>query len=225
MSDFVGGQLLILKVFCPHAAFDIFSDAASSVLAELQGRIVIHSPIQDVHVLEPGSVPCHLWVCWLPDGQAAEELWTKLTALESYHAVTQPRVPVVLAVNGIGPDGFGPDIPTHANVPTNTDPDGPVYFLIEGTGQDQARMDQYRDILLPMMQERQAYYVAFELGGDVRVLSGEWQEAIFAISRWPGRSRAEECWTNKRYQLAAIPLRIDIGSFSVLVAKGNHSDG
>ena len=81
-------------------------------------------------------------------------------------------------------------------------------------------MDVYRGIILPMMFERHAYYTAFELGGDVEVLSGAWDEAIFAISRWPSRAAARDFWLCERYQNDAIPLRLDVGRFSVaLVAE------
>jgi uncharacterized protein (DUF1330 family) len=88
-------------------------------------------------------------------------------------------------------------------------------MLIEGTGRDQDRMDQYRDILMPMMFEEGAFYAVFDLGGSVEVLSGAWDEAIFAISRWPSRGAAERFWMSERYQRDAIPLRIDIGRFEV----------
>ena len=78
-------------------------------------------------------------------------------------------------------------------------------------------------IILPMMFERRAYYTVFELGGDVEVLSGSWDEAIFAISRWPSRSAARDFWLSERYQTEAIPLRLDVGRFAVaLVAE--HRD-
>ena len=81
-------------------------------------------------------------------------------------------------------------------------------------------MDAYRDIILPMMRERGAYYVAFELGGDVSVLAGEWQEGIFAISRWPSRAHAEDFWFSERYQQTAVPLRTGVGRFDVQIIEG-----
>ena len=220
MTSFVGGQFLILKAFCPHGVFGDFANAAITSASAAGGAVMINSLNHAVTAMEPGSVPCHLWVLWLPDGVQAEDMWTALSALEETKALHAPIAPIVLAANGIPASGLGPDIPTEAIMDTETDPGGPAYFLVEGTGRDQDRMDQYRDILLPMMVERGAYYTAFELGGDVRVLSGKWDEAIFAISRWPGRDRAIDCWTHDRYQRDAIPLRLDIGSFSVLLTEG-----
>ena len=64
-----------------------------------------------------------------------------------------------------------------------------------------------------------------ELGGAVEVLSGEWSEAIFAISRWPSREAALAFWNAPKYQNDAIPLRLDIGRFSVLMLTGEANNG
>ncbi|NJP12362.1 MAG: DUF1330 domain-containing protein, partial [Leptolyngbyaceae cyanobacterium RU_5_1] len=96
----------------------------------------------------------------------------------------------------------------------------PAYMLIEGTGIDDARMDQYRSIILPMLRERGAYYVAFELGGNVRVLAGEWAEGIFAISRWPDLAAAHDFWFCERYQKIAIPTRTGASRFEVQLTEG-----
>ena len=81
-------------------------------------------------------------------------------------------------------------------------------------------MDSYRDILLPLMFDNMGYYTVFELGGDVKVLSGAWDEAIFAISRWPDRAAARRTWFADIYQEQAIPLRLDIGRFEVVMIGG-----
>lgn len=56
-------------------------------------------------------------------------------------------------------------------------------MLIGGTGTNEARMDAYRDVILPMIAERGGFYPLFELGGAVPVLAGVWSEGILAISR------------------------------------------
>ena len=123
----------------------------------------------------------------------------------------------MLLAGKVPASGFDdPAIPTQANAASVTDTD-PVLMLIEGSATDQDRMDVYRGIILPQMFERSAYYSVFELGGDVEVLSGDWDEAIFAISRWPRRSAARDFWHSDRYQDDAIPLRIDIGRFEVSI--------
>lgn len=133
-----------------------------------------------------------------------------------------PAGTVALAAAGLPYEGWpGHFVPTIATVAV-PDADAPrTFMVIEGTGTDQARMDQYRDIILPMMRERGAYYVAFELGGDVRVLAGSWSEGIFAISRWPSRAHAEDFWFSGRYQSVAIPLRTGAGRFDVQIIEGS----
>lgn len=138
-----------------------------------------------------------------------------------FAAQTLPQGTVALACAGIPYEGWpGNFVPTIATVEV---PDAGVprtYMVIEGTGTNQDRMDQYRDIILPMMRERGAYYVAFELGGNVRVLAGKWSEGIFAISRWPSRGHAEGFWFSDRYQKTAIPLRTGVGRFDVQIVEG-----
>lgn len=84
----------------------------------------------------------------------------------------------------------------------------------------EARMDAYRDIILPMLRERGAHYPLFELGGAVGVLHGHWQEGILAISRWPDLARAHDFWFSDRYQKVAIPTRTGAGTFDVQLAAG-----
>lgn len=100
----------------------------------------------------------------------------------------------------------------------------PTLMLIEGSASDQDKMDKYRDIILPMMKERGAYYICFQIGGDVEVLNGEWSEAIFAISRWPTLHQCRDFWLSTQYQKDAIPLRLDIGSFQVVTLEGERDD-
>jgi uncharacterized protein (DUF1330 family) len=93
-------------------------------------------------------------------------------------------------------------------------------MLIEGSVTDEARIDQYRDIILPMLRERGAYYPLFELGGNVRVLAGEWSQGILAVSRWSSVDPAHDFWFSDRYQNTAIPMRTGAGTFEVQLAEG-----
>jgi uncharacterized protein (DUF1330 family) len=89
-------------------------------------------------------------------------------------------------------------------------------MLIRGSASDPARMDGYRDVILPMIKERGGYYEVFALQpGAVVAWSGAWTEQIFAISRWPERSAAEDFWYSDRYQSVAIPKRLGAGRFAV----------
>lgn len=126
-----------------------------------------------------------------------------------------------LACAGLPWEGWpGHDVPTIATV-TVPAADAPrALMLIEGTGTDTERMDRYRDIILPMLRDRGAYYIAFELGGNVDVLAGDWSEGIFAISRWPDAAAARDFWFSERYQQTAIPIRTGVGRFDVQLAEG-----
>lgn len=128
---------------------------------------------------------------------------------------------VALACIGLPWEGWpGNFVPTIATVDVPAS-DGPrTFMVIEGTGTDQERMDKYRDNILPMMRERGAYYIAFELGGNVRVLKGAWNEGIFAISRWPSRALAEDFWYCDKYQKECIPIRTGVGRFDVQIVEG-----
>lgn len=214
------GVFLVVKAFCQHLRFAHFVPAAATITAQNGGCVVIAKPVHDVWVVEPGSVPAHLWIAQFSTRAKADAAWEALKAQGQISAITQDIVPVVLSVDGVPLSGLPDFIPTPSNVKAPESLMSPAYFLIEGTATDQPRMDKYRDILLPMMKERSAYYVAFELGGNVRVLSGHWSEAIFAISRWPSAAFAHDAWMAARYQKDAIPLRLGIGKFSVIVAEG-----
>lgn len=211
---------LVVKAFCQHLRFAQFASAAANVAAAQQGRVIIAQPVHHVTAIEPGSVPAHLWIADFPSRSASEAAWAQLKAKGHVDGITQDTPPVVLAMDGVPPSGLPDFIPTPSNVTPPESLMHAAYFLIEGSANHQERMDKYRDILLPMMKERHSYYVAFELGGNVRVLSGAWNEQIFAISRWPSVAFAHDAWMSGRYQKDAIPLRLGVGKFSVLVAEG-----
>ena len=207
--------LLVIKCYGPHSSFAAFAEAAKG-----EGQLLICQPVHAVQAVEPGSLPAHVWVAQFESAQARDSAWGRLSRLLHAHGADRGKPPIVLAIAGIPAEGLGPDIPTAATVNISTSLQPPVYLLIEGSASDQQRMDKYRDIILPMMAERAAYYVAFELGGNVQVLTGDWQEAIFAISRWPSAGHAFDFWLSGRYQQDAIPLRLDIGRFDVIAMAG-----
>ena len=125
--------------------------------------------------------------------------------------------PLVLAAPGLPPEGL-PDmleIPTTASVEPPPDRGPRAYMIIQGTGTDESRMDQYRDIILPMLKEQGAYYTAFEIEGNTEVMAGTWPYEIFAVSRWPDHAAGHAFWDSDRYQNTAIPIRTGAGSFWV----------
>lgn len=204
MADF--GAYLVIRSHAPDAAFREFRDAVSARYP-LEGTARLH----EVSLLEPGSVAAHTMVVAFADREAARAAYTEMPV----GLIGQHSPPLVLLTGAVPPDGLpDPAIPTRANV-TPVKADGPVLMIIEGTASDEDRMERYRNILLPMMFDLGSYYVVFDLGGSVEVLAGAWDEAIFAISRWPSRSAAESFWLSSRYQNDAIPLRLSVGRFEV----------
>lgn len=200
------GACLIIRSSAPDISFGAFVDRIADV-GDPQSVTRLH----DVECLEPGTVPQHTLVIDFADKAAARSAWTSMPQA----LIAAPAPPLVLLAARVPEAGFDdPAIPTRANAMASAEPD-PVLLLIEGSATDQARMDRYRDIILPLMFERNAYYTVFELGGAIEVLSGEWDEAIFAISRWPTAASARDFWLCERYQRDAIPLRLDIGRFAV----------
>jgi len=110
------------------------------------------------------------------------------------------------------------NIPTIASVARSPIGLRNALMITRGSASNQTQMDKYRDVILPMMKERGSYYEAFALAaGEVVALSGEWQDQIFTVSRWPTRASAEDFWFADRYQVGAIPLRIGSGKFTVHV--------
>ncbi len=206
---------LIIRTKAPAVRFQRFCKANEAC----GGILTAAARLDEVAALEPGSLPLHIWIARFPSMDEARRAFAnRIDASE----LAQPEPPLVLAARAVPDDGFPPAMDF---VPTrkNTDPGAaqpPTLLLIEGSARDQERMDKYRDIILPMMKARRGYYAAFELGGNVEVLSGDWSEAIFAISRWPTRQAALDFWHAQTYQETAIPLRLDIGRFSVLMMTG-----
>ena len=208
---------LVLRSRASHADFSAFCAAQ-------RGRceVVAARGAHQLQALEPGTPLAHTWISRWPSKDAAREGFAAL----DLRTLQQPEPPQVLLAAAIPDEGLPAAmdfVPTHRNVDAVL-PQPPTLMLIEGTATDQARMDRYRDIILPLMREQDAFYLSFELGGSVEVLSGAWEEAIFAISRWPQAHTARAFWLGRRYQEDAIPLRIDIGRFHVATMEGEHDE-
>lgn len=201
------GAYLVIRSYAPDAQVCRFADAVSA-----QHKPVGAARLHEVEALEPGSLPAHTLIIPFADKDAARAAYAEMPK----DLIAAPKPPLVLLTGAVPAAGFDdPSIPTQANAANAVD-DGPVLLLIEGSASDQDAMDQYRDIILPMMFDLKSYYTVFDLGGAVEVLSGEWDEAIFAISRWPSREAARAFWLSERYQRDAIPLRLNIGRFEVV---------
>lgn len=187
-------------------------DGLVHAIEERRGTILAAGRDEVVTPLEAGTVHTGLVI-------ARFAFDTDLDAC--FDALSLPDGSVALASAGLPYEGWpGNFVPTIATVDVPDASAPRTFMVIEGTGTDQDRMDQYRDVILPMLRERGAYYIVFELGGNVRVLAGQWAEGIFAISRWPSRGHAEDFWFSERYQSVAIPLRTGAGRFDVQIIEG-----
>lgn len=210
---------LIIRSKAPNWRFQKFCTDNS---VNSRGTLVAARPVHDVCALEPGSVPLNTYIVKFQSIEAAKAAWAEMDAA----CLSEPEPPLVLAAKAIPVEGLPPEmdfVPTHKNVDA-TPSQPPTLMLIEGSASDQGAMDKYRDIILPMLSERGGYYTCFQIGGDIEVLSGQWDEGIFAISRWPDEHLAKDFWLSSRYQNDAIPIRINIGSFQVVVLEGERDN-
>lgn len=207
---------LIIRSTAPASAFWDFCKSA-----ETRGiHLVAAQPVHKISVLEPGSVPKHTWVGLFNSRADAKNFWNELEA----EKIAKPEAPLVMVAGAVPESGLDDDfIPTKANVDAGS-AQPPTLMIIEGSAEDQDAMDQYRDIILPMMKRLRAYYTVFELGGSIEVLSGDWDEAIFAISRWPSAEAARRFWLDETYQKKAIPLRLGHSAFQVVTLQGEPDD-
>lgn len=207
---------LIIRSRTSHICFQRFCAANRNH----GGILVAARPIHDIETLEPGSVPLHTWIALFPSMESAKQAWQRMDRGE----LLKPEAPLVLAAKAVPADGYEDDIiPTHLNVSAGPE-QPPTLMLIEGSATDPDAMNAYRDIIMPMLKERGGYYLIYEPGGNVEVLSGTWDEAVFAISRWPTAHAARDFWLAGRYQDTAIPLRINVSAFQVVTLEGERDD-
>jgi uncharacterized protein (DUF1330 family) len=190
----------------------------ADAITTARGTILAAGGADKVTPLERGTLHTGLVIARFAFLEDREAFWVSPAARQ---LAADDNGMVALACNGIAYEGWpGNFVPTIATVDVPDAGAPRTFMVIEGTGTDQQRMDRYRDMILPMMRERGAYYIAFELGGDVSVLAGEWSEGIFAISRWPSKASAKDFWFSDKYQNDAIPIRTGVGKFDVQIIEG-----
>jgi uncharacterized protein (DUF1330 family) len=212
---------LIVKSYSTDARFRAFALAADVETAKAGGLTYLTRRMHEVQALEPGTRPSHLWAATFPSAAARDCAWAALAKGDATAFLEGEDAAQVLGLAAVPREGFpGTEIPTPASVTPPASPGPRAYMLIEGTPIDQARVDRYRDLILPMISGRGAYYTVFELGAAVSVLAGQWSEFIFAVSRWPDMAAAHDFWLSDRYQSLAIPTRTGAGRFSVMLAPG-----
>jgi uncharacterized protein (DUF1330 family) len=214
MTQGLQPAFLVLK---PASADAAMLARWQTAIAAARGTVLAAAAPADVEVLETGTGHTGLLIArfaWAPDLDA---FWAGAADL----AGTLPPGSQALGATGLPYEGWpGHPVPTIATVTIPASENARAYMLIEGTGTDETRMDAYRDIILPMLRERGAYYPLFELGGAVKVLHGNWAWGILAVSRWPDIDRAHDFWFCDRYQNSAIPTRTGAGRFEVQLAAG-----
>lgn len=212
---------ILVELGSEHANQVKLLGAVAGALREGGATVHAWAPAGRVACFEPGTVAAGMLIASMRDAAAIEPL-VGSRVLPILRAQLPPAGPPakVLKVNGLPSVGLPdlPDIPTVASVPKPPVGLRNALMVIQGSASNPAQMDKYRDVILPMMKERGSYYEAFALAaGEVVALSGEWNEQIFAISRWPTRASAEDFWFAERYQSGGIPLRIGAGKFTVHV--------
>jgi uncharacterized protein (DUF1330 family) len=191
---------------------------AAADLRRQGGEVLAFAPAGRVSGLEPGTIGASLLLArWPAPGAAMTAAASGLVAALG-RALPAGSTPLVLQVAGLPVGGLPEmmEIPTVASVPPAPKAPRNALMVIRGSVSDPARIDGYRDVILPMLKERGGYYEVFALQpGEVTALSGVWTEQIFAISRWPQRANAEDFWYSERYQTVAIPKRLGAGRFTV----------
>lgn len=209
---------LFIELAGEHAnQVNLWSDVAAIVQAA-GGTVFASGPAGRVACLEPATVAAGMLIAKWHDSESLTRgaLGTILPMIQA--ALPASTVPLMLRVNAL-PDAGLPemmDIPTVASVPVPPVVPRNAFLVVRGSAWDQERLNQYRDVILPMHKQRAGYYEAFAIQpGEVVALSGTWTEQIFAISRWPSRAVAEDFWYCDRYQTQAVPLRLGAGRFAV----------
>lgn len=207
---------LIVKSGVSNAKFREFCETNSMLCSRATGMAGTHETVS----LEPGSAPKNILAVRFDSAEEARASWQESdqSALSS-----DPDLLVMVSI-AVPEEGFPPELdflPTHKN----TDVDGsspPALMLIEGSVWDERPIDAYRDIIMPMLKERKAFYLIYALAEDTQVLQGQWSEGFLALSRWPTQAAAYDFWLSDTYQNKAIPTRIDAGKFSVLLLQGEQ---
>ena len=195
---------------------------AESLASEFGGTTLASVDADAVECLEPGSPECAIFLIEFKRMEQLTAFWTSERNQSLLGALDSDVGLLALAVPGMPYSGL-PDaleIPTTATVKPPEGAGPRAFMVIQGSVTDQQRIDQYRDVLLPMIAAADAYYTAFEIAGGLQVLVGEWSWEIFAISRCPDLAAGHTVWDSERYQTKAIPIRTGAGTFNVHFFNG-----
>lgn len=208
----------LLELGSEHADQVGILESCASRLRDGGATVHACSPAGRVSCLEPGTIAAGMLIASISDQSSIKALMVERLLSELAAKLPASAAPKLLKISGLPLNGLPdlPDVPTVASVPRPPKGLRNALMVIQGSSTDPAQMDRYRDVILPMIKERGGYYEVFALAdGEVTALSGVWTEQIFAISRWPARTSAEDFWYSDRYQRVAIPLRVGAGRFTV----------
>ena len=197
--------------------------AQSAKLAGEFGGTVLASVSADaVECLESGTPESAVSLIEFQHAKQVKAFW----ASERHQNLLAPMCSqpglLALSVPGLPYAGLpeAMEIPTTASVQPPEGRGPRAYMVIQGSVTDEQRIEQYRDILLPLIAAQGAYYTAFEISGGLEVLAGKWPWDIYAISRWPDHAAGHAVWDSERYQTEAIPTRTGAGKFHVHFLTG-----
>ena len=215
-------EFLFAQLPGQHAREEQLS-ALSAAITGHRGEILGCRGAGQVELLEPGTPPAAVIVARWSSRQDFDRAWDAAVSGPLDDLGGGRTDVLVLAMAGLPEEGLPDqlDVPTVASVPRTSLTTPPTYMTIQGSVTDQVRIAGYRDIILPMMKERGAFYIVFSISrGAMRVLRGAWSEEIFAISSWPTHEAAHDFWYSDRYQNVAYPIRRGIGTFHVHLLAG-----
>lgn len=217
------GQPYFLIVQAPPEVSSQYLAAAAPLVKGAGGKLLAAVDAANVECLESGTPTAGIVVAEFQDEVSIRSFWESEQHAGSRKLLEASENALAIGAAGLPYVGLPEmmDIPTVASV-NPPDSAGPRhYMLIQGIGSDQTRMDQYRDIILPMLKQQGAYYTLFEIEGNVDFLVGESPYTIFAISRWPDYDAGHAFWDSDRYQNTAIPIRTGAGEFWVHFFEGS----
>jgi len=219
-----GNPDFLLAQVAPEA-----STAAAQALGPLAeiagshgGSVLAHVPSDQIGALEPGSIAYTTLLVVFENSGATEKFWSAAQSDPRIAALLDDPEARVTAAEGLPRAGIpGDPLPTVASIESFPAGDGPRgYMFIDGVATDLDRLLIYRGIIFELMLERSAYYLVICEASGVRVLTGTWQQEIYAISYWPTPGHAEDFWYCDRYQNEGIPTRTGAGTFYVNLMAG-----
>lgn len=95
-----------------------------------------------------------------------------------------------------------------------------AYILVEAVISDPERFSAYAQAVPPLVAQFGGRYKI--LGGESRVLEGEWGAIKLVMHEWPSLEIAEAFWYSEEYQRIK-PLRAGTGQFRVLLVDAYSS--